>query len=309
MSTEVGAGARQEDGVEIRGRQADMMYGGKTDAELIELEAKATPAPWRGDRYDGTVKYAIRNGKHHVFNVNCDPCEDAEYLTYGDEDTELTMAARNALPDLLAEIRTLRATLADAVAKSGEWRDAIISRAIIDGMDTSLPPREILEAILATARREALDPLVSEEAAKGAAQLQEQNGVLMRMYGELMQGLCNALAPGVEDQGVASELACETLAELPDNLERGKALAAEKDARIAELEAQLAAAGRVRAVRELRVWADSESVLDGDPPHEIAKFFVDRVAAVACLRAAVVGTLRNARKRAAEIEAEGRDNG
>lgn len=99
------------------GKVSEIKYGGHTAAELTKLEAAATPGPWVGDRYDSTVKYAILSGGYHVYNVNCDPSDDASYVTYGDEDTNLTMAARNALPDLLTRIKQLE-------AENGRLREA-----------------------------------------------------------------------------------------------------------------------------------------------------------------------------------------
>jgi hypothetical protein len=70
---------------------------------LRELASKATPAPWIGDRFDGTVKYFILGGSSRV-NVCRGDNGNSECGPYGFEnsaDEELVMAMRNALPALL----------------------------------------------------------------------------------------------------------------------------------------------------------------------------------------------------------------
>lgn len=58
------------------------------------------------------------------------------------------------------------------------------------------------------------------------------------------------------------------------------------------------------AADALDAWADNEPVLPGDPPASIAAYFHDDAAAVQCLRAAVVGTLKAAKNRAAQLRKE-----
>jgi hypothetical protein len=71
---------------------------------LRDLLPKATPAPWIGDRYDGTIKYSILGGPNRAIvcrgdngNSECGP-----YGFNNGADEELVMAMRNALPALLA---------------------------------------------------------------------------------------------------------------------------------------------------------------------------------------------------------------
>ncbi len=85
-------------------------------AELERLEREATPGPW-GCEADGDYEeiaelfgQAVRgDGKSStVILSQCCPLPDAA----------LIVAARNALPDLLAEVRRLRA-IVDACARAG----------------------------------------------------------------------------------------------------------------------------------------------------------------------------------------------
>lgn len=101
-------------------------------AELDALEKAATPAPWIGDRHDGTVKYCIMGGedrKYRVYNVDCKApdleVDQYDYKVYGEEDTDLTMAARNALPELLADLKRYRAAL-EQIARV-VWDDDAVS--------------------------------------------------------------------------------------------------------------------------------------------------------------------------------------
>ena len=83
---------------------------------LLEKAEGISPAPWRGDRFDGTVKYSIldANGRSVCRGDN----GNSEHGPYGFdsfEDESLVMAMRNALPTLLdqlaaqaAEIERLR---------------------------------------------------------------------------------------------------------------------------------------------------------------------------------------------------------
>lgn len=78
------------------------------------------------------------------------------------------------------------------------------------------------------------------------------------------------------------------------------ALAATEADAIAWLERQR----KMAAAEALDNWADSEPVLPGDPPASIVAYFHDEAAASQCLRAAVTGTLKAAKKRAAELRKE-----
>lgn len=85
-------------------------------ARLLALLEAATPRPWKGDRYDGTIKYSVlggEEGQYYVFSINHSPGEDfdADVFNYGDEDETLMLEAVNALPGLIAENERLRAAL------------------------------------------------------------------------------------------------------------------------------------------------------------------------------------------------------
>jgi len=71
---------------------------------LKKLEAAATPGPWVGDRYDGTVKYAIQGPGDALVCQGCNgnSAGDNPYGFQSTEDESFVMAARNALPALIA---------------------------------------------------------------------------------------------------------------------------------------------------------------------------------------------------------------
>ncbi len=76
---------------------------------LNELEAavgKMTPAPWTGDRYDGTVKYCML-GPDRVIVIAGDNgnADEGPYGTLRTEDEIGIMALRNAAPELIAAAR------------------------------------------------------------------------------------------------------------------------------------------------------------------------------------------------------------
>lgn len=71
--------------------------------ELKELEAKATPGPWKLDK-PGKAPYTIisRNGGWETLVANISWLADAE------DNGPFILAMRNALPELIAEIEKLR---------------------------------------------------------------------------------------------------------------------------------------------------------------------------------------------------------
>jgi hypothetical protein len=71
-------------------------------AKLRELCEKATAGPWVGDRYDGTVKYRMLSEAGETVMTCCDDCGMYE------ENSEFTMEARTALPELLDEVERMR---------------------------------------------------------------------------------------------------------------------------------------------------------------------------------------------------------
>lgn len=97
-----------------------------TDEELTKLEAlssAATPGPWsefcesgdwwvsQKDEFDGPHAW--------VFNSNTD-------FWNKQEDVDLTVAARNALPALVAEVRRLRAVSQELLRACESWDEGFV---------------------------------------------------------------------------------------------------------------------------------------------------------------------------------------
>jgi len=111
-----------------------------TTARAVELLAKSTRGPWRGDRFDGTVKYAILAGdeadpvvvltvdhKNATYGFGC--CDDgfSNLSANGDGDELLTLAA----PDLAADLIDARATIDALTAElkaARELRGIVVAR-------------------------------------------------------------------------------------------------------------------------------------------------------------------------------------
>ena len=95
-------------------------------ARLRALLEAATPRPWKGDRYDGTIKYAVLGGdnrQYFVFGINYGgDLDEAGYkvFNYGNEDETLMLEAVNALPGLIDEVERLRAALAAKEEHDGQ---------------------------------------------------------------------------------------------------------------------------------------------------------------------------------------------
>ena len=88
-----------------------------TDDELARLErlsAEAAPGPWRADQWSPRRSDVVTESPHGEYVIaRMDP-----------SDAELTASARTALPQLVAEVRALRAVVAAAracVATEAEW--------------------------------------------------------------------------------------------------------------------------------------------------------------------------------------------
>lgn len=80
-------------------------------AELEQLEREATPGPWVF-RDDSCGEYRVLNQDCKlVFNKDFDDLR-RHLMPPHEEDARLFVAARNALPSLLAEVRELRAAVA-----------------------------------------------------------------------------------------------------------------------------------------------------------------------------------------------------
>ena len=91
--------------------------GSKLD-KLEALEKAATAGPWKGDRYDGTVKYAIEgvDGVMVCHGCNGNSAGDNPYGFQRSEDDEFVMAIRNNAAALIAVARAAEKVV-DAVEK------------------------------------------------------------------------------------------------------------------------------------------------------------------------------------------------
>lgn len=85
-----------------------------TDEELNELEAlanEATPGPWRVTA-------------DPVVSINVEAPSTFIAIDYWERDANFVVAARDALPRLIAEVRQLREELARANARLGVFENA-----------------------------------------------------------------------------------------------------------------------------------------------------------------------------------------
>ena len=86
------------------------------DLDKIETLAKAaTPGPWRGDRFDGTVKYDIVAGDYPngAYTVICrgdngNACDGGYGFTSAENEAYALAANPAAILALVAEVRRLR---------------------------------------------------------------------------------------------------------------------------------------------------------------------------------------------------------
>lgn len=108
--------------------------------ELERLEREATPGPWElEERMRGYGIFAGRfqdfgRGPERVHGLNLGHVSDLD--ANGEDNLALIIAARNALPDLIAEVRTLRARVAELEADRQAGRDRTLGARV----------REVLEA-------------------------------------------------------------------------------------------------------------------------------------------------------------------
>lgn len=109
-----------------------------TDEQLQEWQAAtdaATPGPWRGDRHDGTVKYHVYGANDAVvLQVDHKNGESGFLGDNGDNDEAFVLAARTAMPALLAEATKVRrghalycatVTVYDQPLTFAEWLDML----------------------------------------------------------------------------------------------------------------------------------------------------------------------------------------
>jgi hypothetical protein len=75
--------------------------------EAERLDAKATPGPWTGDRYDGTVKYRVMSGDATVLVVDHKNMESGFLSERGDHDEAWVLRSRTLLPSLARDARAL----------------------------------------------------------------------------------------------------------------------------------------------------------------------------------------------------------
>lgn len=88
-------------------------------AEWQALTEAATPGPWRGDRDDGTIKYAVLGYRDETIIAVDHKNGTSGFLgDNGDNDEKFVTAAREAMPALLAEVKRQaeRAEAAEALA-------------------------------------------------------------------------------------------------------------------------------------------------------------------------------------------------
>jgi hypothetical protein len=86
--------------------------------KALELSEKATPAPWTGDRYDGTVKYHMTGPdpvSHLVLVVDHKNGEFGFVGDNGDNDEAFVMFARTALPQLARALIEQERALSSAI--------------------------------------------------------------------------------------------------------------------------------------------------------------------------------------------------
>ena len=87
--------------------------------KLDRLHAEASPGRWRGDRYDGTVKYSLLGGTELSPLCVVQGNDGEGHETYGfhrGEDERCVMALHNAWPAISRELRALRRLLSAADA-------------------------------------------------------------------------------------------------------------------------------------------------------------------------------------------------
>ena len=94
--------------------------------ELIALGDKATPRPWRGDRYDGTVKYGIKGGSDngYVLLYNDDAERSQFSRDLGNCDDEFIIAAANLAQTIARELIAAREevqSLRERIAQLEAW--------------------------------------------------------------------------------------------------------------------------------------------------------------------------------------------
>ena len=78
------------------------------------LADAATPGPWRGDTDRGELKYAVLGGDRElVIKVDHKNAESGFVGDNGENDGAFVLAARTAVPALLAEVERLRAENAE----------------------------------------------------------------------------------------------------------------------------------------------------------------------------------------------------
>lgn len=103
-----------------------------TELNLAPIKAReqaATPGPWHGDRYDGTLKYKLRGANNAiVLVVEHKSCDFGFIGENGDADEEFVIHARTDMPALLAEVERLRAEVAALV------NDAELGLAVREGL-------------------------------------------------------------------------------------------------------------------------------------------------------------------------------
>lgn len=131
---------------------------------LIELDAKATPGPWRRAK-DGSGDLFISGpGGQYVMEIGAPDDDTAE------GDADLVEALRNAIPQIATAITTLEAELAAMKEENAElitWRDAVDDHLVASCLGTweSFPDAATaMNRLLEWETTIALDPKVSKPA-------------------------------------------------------------------------------------------------------------------------------------------------
>lgn len=90
--------------------------------EIDELLAKTTPGPWPGDYVYSAVRHIARNCDHIESKT------DPDFAWHRYDDAEFIAASRTLVPELLAEVRRLRAEnqqFQEELLKAGDaWRES-----------------------------------------------------------------------------------------------------------------------------------------------------------------------------------------
>lgn len=83
----------------------------KRHEELKILSEKASPRPWSGDRYDGTIKYKLKDSEGNIVLVTDHKNCEYGFIGSNEHDEPFVIYACNSISDALAEIERLQSKL------------------------------------------------------------------------------------------------------------------------------------------------------------------------------------------------------